>query len=245
MYYELITQYQEGTLTANERLAFELKLKEDKALQEDYALYLAINNTMENTSTPTQLNALQETLQPLQAQYFNTNAVKRLTPVKRLYYIAAAVAAITIIALIILPNYNTKRYTSQELYAYYANYESIDNTTRGSITYTDSILQLATQYYNVKQYAQAITYYTKLNALQPDAAFALAICQLETNDYAAATLSLKALANGSTVYQEKAQYTLALLYLKQGDKVMCTTQLNTIPNTSAYYAKAKELLSKL
>jgi tetratricopeptide (TPR) repeat protein len=245
--YELIDNYLSNNLSNEEKLAFEQQVATNPQLAEELAIYKAINDTMQQNVAGNE-NLFKETIAPLQQQYFNNTDAKVVTmptnkaKVRKMIFGAIAAAAILIIVFTLVPIGGSKQ-SSDELYAQYATHEIIENTVRG--TNEKNYLQLGTDLYNTKKYAEAIPYLEKVKDSSAQAMLLLGISYTQTNNIINAHISYDNIIKGESVFKEKAIWYKALAYLKNKELANCKTQLNKLLNSETYKKNATTILKNL
>ncbi len=243
--YEQIENYLSNLLSLDEKKAFETELATNTQLAEELAIYKAINATMQQNIESNE-TLLKETIAPLQQQYFNNNAKVVAMPsnkgkVRKIIFAGLSAAAILVLVFTLVPMGSNK--TNTELYAQYAPFEKIENTTRGGTTQNTENKALAL--YNNKNYKEAIPLLQSLKDSNLQLQMLLGISLLETSDYNNAQIEFASIAKGQSVFVEKANWYIALTYLKQNKIADCKKQLATIKEATSYYEIANKLLKQL
>lgn len=233
-------RYLSGEMDPHERSEFEAALSTNEELRKDMELYNSINKTM--SGTPNE-NELKEILQQMNKKYFAEGAIVKKGSFKKWLAVAASLVLLISIGLYFL---FPARQSTEKLYAQYAVHDVLNIQQRGNTT--DSLAAEAAIKFNDKQYSEALPLLQQYLQQQPDdiqVRFSLAICHLETGDYAAGEKIFSATAAGQTAYADAAKWYLALTALKQKGIAQCRNYLESIPKTSSYFARAKDLLKKL
>jgi tetratricopeptide (TPR) repeat protein len=245
--YELIENYVSNLLTNEEKIAFEQQLATNPQLAEELAMYKAINDTMQQNVAGNE-NLFKETIAPLQQQYFNTTSAKIVTmpsnntKLRKMIFGAIAAAAILIVVFTLVP-FGGGKQSSDELYAQYATHETVENTVRGNEEKNN--LQLGTDLYNLKKYAEAIPYLEKTKDSSAQAMLLLGISYTQTNNYISAHKSYDNIIKGESVFKEKAIWQKVLAYLKNKELPNCKAQLNKLLQSETYKKNATTILKNL
>lgn len=239
--FEDIARYASGEMDAGEQAAFEAALQQNATLQQQLALHNEVQAALQQQfSADSQQQALQQTLQQLNQEYFTTpQANRKVISMKRMRLPVAAAAA-AIIALVIWQPWQ------QDLYTRYAGTAMVVNVERGDNT--DSLLTEATTAFNNSAFEKAAQLLQTITALQPDNSMALfyyAVSLTHTSRLKAARPVLQQVYNGTSAYKYDAVFYMALTYVQEKDKNTARAWLQKIPSDAAIYAKAKELLEDL
>jgi predicted negative regulator of RcsB-dependent stress response len=131
-----------------------------------------------------------------------------------------------------------------ELFA--SNYEAAPISMERGLS-NDTLASIV-RLYNAKKYVEvtpSLTQYAASHLSNNDIQLALALCQMETNDFSASENSLTFLIQNDNEFKEKAQWYLGMLYLKQGQKENAIKLLESFTNEHFYYKKGKEILKSL
>jgi len=243
---EQITRYLAGDLNSGELKAFEERLQSDPDFAETVKLFRSVEKEMQ--VTPDELE-IREKLKPLSQQYFG---IRNDTPVmtmprKRVnWWLYGSAAAACLLVLLWLRPWQQKTYTSNELYAQYAQSEPLPVMVRGANQ--DSLQIRAAELFNRKDYAAALPLLSILVQNNPGEAqlqLSLGICFAETGVYDTAVTRFDSLASGPSIYKYDALFWKALVYLKQDNKDACRSVLKQIPADANNEKTVKKLLSEL
>ncbi|MES2777151.1 MAG: tetratricopeptide repeat protein [Bacteroidota bacterium] len=254
--YEQIEAYLEGGMTADEKAEFERKMQEDPQLLSAFNLYRQADAYLQNEQRIDSGEAdLRNTISTaINEQKTNSPEPPKQLPTARIRwrYVAAAAACIAVL-LLLRPVIFSSETDTQKLYSQYAIPEKLDAGTRGDAR-VDSILKLATVYFNEKDYAKAIPELDRFLAIKPGESkyqLARAFALLETGDYNRAETALQNIESGASAYKSLATWYRALSLLKQQKTGDCKQLLQTIIDSkdpdidTAIKKNAKDLLEEL
>jgi len=249
--YLIIEKYILNELKGEELLNFEKKLKEDTEFAQEVTLYKEINNTLSSKfSNYAEENKLRNTLEdlnkihiskPVESQIkdeFSKREIKVFSLRKYSKYLLAA-SLVLFASLIWMNSTDTVNYSD------YGTHDLLELTVRGDNNEHETIAQKA---FNAKDYALAqkeLEFLLAEDSTKVELQLYLAICMMEQNKFELADSILTKIAQGNSVYKDKAIWNLALSKLKQKDLESCKNILNRLPKDADNYIKAKELLKKL
>lgn len=243
---EQIENYLSGQLSPDELQAFDLRLQNDKAFAEVFAMYKSIESEMHETEDEKELR---KTLSGISQKHFDTDPAAKIITLKtnrKRWLLYASAAAASIIILLFLKPWQEKVLSNDQLYAQYATVQELPAVVRGANN--DSLLLKATTFYNQAKYTAALVLLDSITMQRPSEAqlqLALGICFLETGKYDSAINRFDNLAVHESVYKYDAVEWKGLAYLKQNKTTDCIAALKLIPADAANYTKAKELIEKL
>jgi tetratricopeptide (TPR) repeat protein len=240
---EKIELYINNQLQGQDKEDFEASLQNDAELAETYAMYVAIEKNMQSNYDAEKEVEFKESLATYQNQYFSNKTKTKAGKVRNLLYYATAAAAILVLVFTFNVFKKTKNSTTEELYAEYAPFEKITEITRSNNK--DSLFKTGANFYNAKNYIQAIPYFEKVLDSNAQAHFLYAVCFMELNNNDKAFVELDKLINGQSSYKEKAEFYKALLFLKNKNVEGCKQMLLSINRYSSYNDQAKALYNKL
>lgn len=254
--YEDIARYVDDQMTADERQAFDAALETDPELQQQMALYLDVDTTLQQQfGRDEQREQLQGTLQQMRQEYFGEKAASpldtasapqtgvqpaKVIPFKRYLGAAIAVAAVLIVGLFVWNPF------APNLYEKYAATQMVAQVERGS--HIDTVLQDATTAFNNKEFTVAAVMLAEVVQQQPDNSYALfhfGVALLQTDQIPLARAVFEKLFKGESAFKYEAAFYEALSYLKEKDKDTAKDWLEKIPADAANYSKAQELMEKL
>jgi tetratricopeptide (TPR) repeat protein len=268
--YEEIEQYLNGEMDHEAALLFEEKMQSNNDLAIEVELYQSIQlEGKQLQQIEAEKNELQQTLTQLNSQHFlkptattappspttttvpipnysaeASNTKKGIFSIKRVVQLVAAAAAVFFVFLFI-KNIGTTSTDPNKLFAQYALADEL-TTERG--TTTDSLQLLSDSLFNTKNYTAAapiIEQYLATNEQATDYKLALGYSYLQTNEFEKAQTIFSEIAQGTTLYTNKANWYMALLLLKQNNKEACAAQLKLIEESASNYKQAQALLKAI
>lgn len=237
---ELIKKYLANELSPEERNAFEQEIENDPFLKEGM-------EGLEEWYTHGTLGALETDLQKKIDAKVNEPKKGKVIPLHFFRYAAAAciigILALLSWRLLITPN----RIDEQAIYAsYFKPLTNPDATVRGENGASDE--SMAIQAYEKEDYFEAVKYYEKLVANNPDNVknnLFLGISFLATNQPKKAIDVLSRITT-SEEFHFDIQWYLGLSYIKNKDIPQAQTTLTNLTKEENYYQKeAQEILDKL
>lgn len=170
---------------------------------------------------------------------FNTN---------RIFKYVAAIAAIFIVGLFLVTQYNRSPDTKQ-LYATYKNWDELPSLT---LRDENSDVSKIEQQFRAEDYEQSLmllnTYVLKNDQeLNPQILLYMGVSQLELNQNTSAINTFTKLLQSNTLDAPKAHWYLALCYLKSQDLEKAKSELKLLIEkpTNFKNTEAKDLLGKL
>ncbi len=237
--YILFDDYLNGTLSVNDKKAFEEQLKVEAEFNESFLNYKELSGFLENKFENEQSSqAFEENLKSISNTHFNKDEVKeKVIKFKPWQYAIAASVAILFGVFIFSGDSAT--------YNDFSNHNSISLTVRGE---NDVLLSKAEKAFNEKDFENANLYFDQiLDADHGNIEIQLykAISLIEINKFNTAYKLLANISEGASVFKYKAMWYMALGKLKQEDYNACERILNKIPEEADEYNKAKKLLRKL
>lgn len=228
--------YLNNEMPTEEKTQFENRMKTDRDFNKSFTLYKETTQFLDNKFSKETVD-FKQNLQTISKEYFAEKEQKetKVIAFKPWYY---AVAAILVIALGIFT------FTQNDpQYGDYNQHENAYFMERGD---EDVNLKNAQDFFNAKEYANAVTAFEKVADLnKPELQYFYAIALIETNKYPKAEALLKTIQQGTSSFKEKAVWYLALSNLKQKKFVNCKTLLKQIPADAEDYEKAQQLLKDL
>lgn len=228
--------YLANEMPTDEKILFEEKLHNDAKFKQQFNLYKGTTQLLSHKFSAETIN-FKKNLEAISKGHF-TETIKNKSKViafKPWFY---AVAACLVIGLGIFT------FTKNDpKYSEYNQYETAQFVERGD---NDTNLKEAQDFFNEKQYQNAITSFEKLQHINnPELLYFYSISLIETNNYTKAETILSSLKNGTSVYKDKATWYLALSNLKQKKFDECKAYLKQIPVDAEDYTKAQKLLKDL
>ena len=243
---EQIEKYLGGELSRDELQAFDLRLQNDKAFTEIFALYKSVDTEMHEAEDERELR---NSLSGISQKHFNVAAPAKVIKLKTnrtRWLLYATAAAASIIILLFLKPWQDKILSNEQLYAQYAVPEELPAVVRGANE--DSLLIKAKTLFNQKNYAAALPLLDSIIKLKPGEAqlqLSLGICLTQTGKFESAINIFDSLAAKESSYKYDAMAWKAFAFLKQDKTEACIAALKLIPVDAANYEKAKELIRKL
>jgi tetratricopeptide (TPR) repeat protein len=239
---EKIELYLANEMKAAEKAAFEQELTENKDLKETYLLYVSIENTMKQ-DIDTDKVSFQKIINEQQQKHFSSNKqFKKQTPIRKLLFIGLSAAAIIAIMFTFFPKSSSIKKSNDELYAYYAKIDTVDEVTRGN---NDSLFNIAAQLFNQKKYAESAKLFENIQSNNAQVQFILGIAYTEIKQFDKAVTYFDEVLKGNSVFKEKAYWHKAMVYLKKNDTEKCKQQLKSINKEAEYYDEAQKLLKEM
>ncbi|HAS45168.1 MAG TPA: hypothetical protein DCS93_32090 [Microscillaceae bacterium] len=254
----LIEKYVEGTLTAQEKAAFEQRLTKDTELAKEFAEmqdFMLAMQVFGRDALKSELKAVAEAealpsdlfAEPTEKKTAKSDAKVRSISLRKMAGIAAVILAILVPTVLLLNNQNT---SPEELYTrYFEVYPNmVAPIVRGNTT--QKPLEQAMEAYEAGNYGLAIQKLQNIVVSEDKkegAQFYLAMAHLANGDAKVAIGKFQKLQTQTlTNYQEQTQWYLAMAYLASKDIKNCKQQLQKLSSQKGFYQKkAKELLAKL
>ncbi|HMR42349.1 MAG TPA: hypothetical protein PKC40_00880 [Saprospiraceae bacterium] len=242
--YDKIERYFEGSMSEEERQAFEKLLREDaavaKAAKEFREVRAHFVNQFNGGKNETELL---KTLQKLNGQFFVVDDKKQKNAKffsinRRWWWGAAGIAAAIALILIF-------RSGQADLYHDYAGFPKAAFVEKGE---TNDILAAAENYFNTADYARALVELNVALKVRPESSellFYKALCLLELENLPEARLIFDSLKQGNSAYREDALWFLALSYLRSEEPQKTMEQLRQIPPDGSHFSEAQELIERL
>lgn len=242
--YDMINQYLDGEMNAEELKAFETAMLQDAELKNEVELLRDVNTSLQAKLHPGENEmALRSSLKKMNAEYFSTKTEQaKIIPLSRRRWMTA-VAAVFVLALLLTVWQPWKK---EELYNQYAAIQMPGTTERGAAA--DSLLKLAVENFNNNKFAKAIPAFEtvlKDSSQNSFVQYYYAIALLQNGDIERSRTQLTELYNGVSLFKYDAAFYMALSYLKEKNKPACKDWLNKIPADAGPYSKAQELLKKM
>lgn len=233
--FDAIEDYVNGTMTVQERIAFETRLKEDSALQKDYDDWVNTENILrKHLAVQQNVEQLKTTLTPLTNQYFGKGKTKtKIISLKSILISATAVAAALIIYFS-LPG-GIENYTDPEMPM---------ATVRGS----EDLSNKAAQLFNSGAYKEALPLLQQEAKAKPNDAttnYFYAVCLVKTKKYDEALLILQPILNGTSAFKGDAAFFAAYSCYHTNKKEDALKYASMVPKDNLYYKNALEIKQKL
>ena len=240
--YDIINDYLEGQLGAEEAAAVVLRAERDPVFAEELA---ARRELYEHLRAEVAADNLRVALAPLGERYFvpeqvapqrpKTATVRQLRPANNRgrYLIAAAVAAAIALLVFFAPAWFGGP-AGGDTYARFAQHQPLSLTERGD---GDQGISAAEAAYNDGRYEEArrlLEPYVEANPADQRAELALGVSLLEAGEDAGAKKIFEKLADGQGAVAPYANWYLALAAVRAEDKVAALRYLDRIPTDDAY-----------
>lgn len=228
--------YLNNEMPTEEKIQFENRLKTDSDFNKSFALYKETTQFL-GTKFSKDTVDFKQNLQSISKEYFAEKEQKetKVIAFKPWYY---AVAAILVIALGI--------FTFTKNDPQYGDYNQHENAYFIERSDEDVNLKNAQDFFNAKEYANAVTAFEKVVDLnKPELQYFYSIALIETNKYQKAEVILETIHQGTSSFKDKAVWYLALSNLKQKKLEECKMLLKQIPSDAEDYEKAQKLLKDL
>ncbi|MFN0014429.1 MAG: tetratricopeptide repeat protein [Saprospiraceae bacterium] len=249
--YTLIEDYLDGTLSDQERQAFDAEIRDNSELSRALAIVQETRKRLQAQWADEQADvALAETLRQIGSAHFQTisesgqsgrggGRIFRLSPT---WWAAAAALAATVVAAWLFlrpPSY-------ERLYAQYGTMPEADFVVRGNAEKPD--LSAAETAFNSQSFAEALrglNAHLAQNPSDEQARVFAGLCQLELGQYDQAVSLFEQVASSTNIWAEEATWYLALTYLRQGQRDACVRTLRSIPPGSGRHEQSVELQKQL
>lgn len=237
--YIAFENYLQRELSVEEQNNFENQLQNDADFSDKFELYKQTTQFLV-TKFSKETEDFKANLKSISKEYVvketNSDNPKVIPLFSKWYAIAATV--VVFISVWFFMQSGTPEYGD------YNQHENAHFTERNA---GNTILKLAQEAFNTKEYKNAVTYFEKITNenLSEEGNLFYAISLLETNQYDKSEVILENLKEGNSVYKEKAIWYLGLLKLKQKKYEECKVILETLSTDAEDYDKAQEILKKL
>lgn len=227
--------YLNDEMTADEKNNFEENLQNDQQFRESFELYKQTTRFLA-TKFSSDTSDFKKNLDTISKEYFNEENLKsKVINLKPWYFAVAASVAILFGAWFFTQNSNPS----------YEDFDDHENAYFMERNDSDSNLKTAQDFFNKKDYKNAVASFEKIEIIQPEQMYFYAIALIETNNYSKAEILLKSIKQGNSAYKFKATWYLALLNLKQEKIQETKSYLKLIPDDADEYEKAQKLLKDL
>lgn len=240
--YDLIERYFENALNKQELAAFQLRLKEDAAFAQLFALEKDVRAGIEAMGNE-QLKSELQTIHQEETGNLNKQSEQiKASSTRRLWLLAAAAIALLLLYFFLFRNDQPP--TTEELYLAYFE-PDYDLLERGDDKKWIADLE---RHLQQKNYPSALTILDSLlNTPNQNAPLLIyqGIARMESGQYSAARESFNNAGKANSLYQDDANWYLGLNFLKQGDKQKAQQALSEIPATSPRYTSARALIDQL
>ena len=243
-YSEFIERYLDGEMTGQELIWFEKELDSNEGLQKELKLRKKVNQAILDESSMKYRDELEDAY----AVYMKDG--EGSSNKKRKYIVAGSVLISVLAGVILILNLTGKQYTNEQLFnRYYESYES-NTTFRSADNELNSDLVLAMQFYENKDYNEALKLFESILLADPDRIginLYSGISRMEIKEYELAGKSFgKIIDDRYNVYMEQAEWYLSLCYIITGQNEKVIPLLEKIIDGNGFYRKnASSLLRKL
>jgi hypothetical protein len=242
---EMIEQYLDGKLSGTELLNFENRLKTDQEFANEVETTRDVNYFLQKKA---KIDNFKELISEVSEDYFNDENIEEKKR-NNFWYLKIAAIALILIGMGISFYLILKPVTLKELYAQYYKPYNTDVYTRSDNS-DSSLLNLALQKYQQKEYSNALELFSKLQSVDSNKiviSFYNGISYLETDKYEKAISLLKlASSDSSNALYNQAQWYLTMAYLKsEKPKEVILILEKQIKEKSFYSEKASEILEEL
>ncbi|TPD65336.1 tetratricopeptide repeat protein [Flavobacterium microcysteis] len=228
--------YLNNEMLEQERLDFELELRDNSELKESFELYKETTAFVKQKFSP-ETTEFKKNLESISDGYFVEGKKKTKVFSIRPWHYAAAASVLVLLGTWIFSNNSMPEYSD------YSQHENASFVERGA---SNEELKNAQDFFNKKEYAKAVTAFEKMGNLDnPEYQYFYAIALIETSQYKKAETLLNGIRQGTSVYKDKATWYLALSKLKQHDFEGSKILLRQIPRDAEDYDKAQELIQHL
>lgn len=189
--------------------------------------------------------SIADTILKAEQSYFNEKPLSRR---KQVFKYVAAIAAVFIIGLFLVNQFN-KKANNNQLYAQYKNWDVLPSLAlRGGAADLASIEKL----FREEKYEESLDLLHKYvldtqQEVNPQIVLYTGVIQLELNQKEAAISTFMELLNSNTLDAPKAHWYLALCYLKLNNLEKTKKELNLLIDSTINFQKteAKEILQRL
>ncbi|MEQ1747183.1 MAG: tetratricopeptide repeat protein [Saprospiraceae bacterium] len=249
--YTIIEDYLDGTLTDQERQAFEADMRNNPESARVLTTIQEARKRMQaHWADELADAALAETLHQIGSAHFQSGTVSgqsgggggRVFRISPSWWAAAATLATTVVAawLFLRPPSN------ERLYAQYGTLLEADFVVRGAAEQPN--LAAAETAFNSRNFAEALRRLNMHLAQKPDdeqARLFAGLSQLELRQYDQAISLFQQVSNSKNIWADEATWYLALAYLRKDQHDACARTLSSIPPGSGRYEQAAELLEQV
>ena len=254
---ELIERYLRNELTAEERVIFMNRMKEDPEFAEkteDYSLIIHGIAKQGATGFQEELAIWEHEIRNEESEYPD-KTISTPKKEKKLeheinwprYLSIAAAVSVFIVGFVFLVDYKKDQKLNRLLTAHFIPYDEL-LSTRGQKTHVT--LSEALESYNEKNYSEAVSRfdsYLKEHPQDYQAWFYFGVSQLAADKNADALNSFNIVIDNKTIFQDSAEWYKALALLKLDHSAEAKRLLDQIAHTEGhdYQAKASALLREL
>lgn len=241
----MIEKYLDGKLSGTELSDFENRLKADPDFAREVEATRDVNRFLLKKA---KVDVFNELITEVAQEYFDKEDNNK-KKVNRFGYLKVAAVALILIGIGTIGYLLLKPVSSKDLFAQYYKPYSTDVYTRSDNS-DSSIINLAFQEYQQKQYSNALELFSKIQLVDSNRIVVLffsGISYLETNNKEKAILFLKqASSDSSNALYSQAQWYLAMTYLKFDNPNEAIPIFEKQIKEKSFYAdKANKILEEL
>ncbi|MFD2908811.1 tetratricopeptide repeat protein [Flavobacterium ardleyense] len=230
-------KYLLNEMTTQEQSEFENKLQTDDSFSEQFQIYKETTQFLKLKFSK-EAGDFKENVHVIGSSHFGKPA-RRRSKVISLQSKWFAVAAMLVVFMGVW-------YFNQSGNPNFSDYNKYNEAHFIERSDTNQNLVDAQTFFNAKDYKKASQSFAKIEDLtNPELQLYYAISLIESDDYAKASVLLKNISQGNSVYKEEAIWCSALSSLKQKDYKTCKKQLELISQESEKYNQAQKLLKEL
>jgi len=241
----LISKYLEDELDPSSRVRFEEDLKNDPVLMSEFNLYKEVNIAL----IEKEAIDLRIQLREIHEEVILGHGIYSRQPVRRILRFAAAAV---FLAALVFGSAGLYRYWSGSHYIidkFYVPYE-MTMINRSENSEINLIMQKALEYYENKEYREAVVTFEKVLELDPDqmaSRLYSGISFFEIREYQKASNSFnQIIEHRDNLYIEQAEWYLGFCFVMMDEKARAVRQFKKIAGSDGYYSeKAKEVINKL
>ncbi len=257
----LIERYLKNELDNKERTVFEERLKTDSEFNEkvnfEKELFASFNENewnfhhdnkedikdLESYFEKEEVKELQQNIK----SSFESIKKKKPSKIRRLYYVLAVAASITLLFGVFLNLFNTEP-NSNELFAYYSSLEELPTFLNRGNSDLDELVK-AENYYKEKNYNKASEIFNKIldkGDASANVYIYSGLSYIQLGEQKKSEEVFNSLIKSNLIDAEKGHWYKALLYLESKNLKKAKKELNYIVEKSLYNSKkAREILGKL
>lgn len=236
---DIVDRYLEGTLSEQERTAFEERLLQDEELRQQVAEMKVIHAGIIQASRKLALQNLKdlESTLPIVSEnglslWYNT------------WLQAAAVLLIGLVTYALWPDAVDEQALFATHFEVYPNI--IMPTVRGEMPNDSTLKTMAFRAYDQKQYEEATDLFNSIEQKDESILFYLGNCYLANNQAEKALPLFEKVLNEYEVFDEQAAWYIAVSYLKREERERARQALEkVVTRNGAYKEKAQTILKKL
>ncbi len=240
--YILFDDYITGTLSKEERLVFENRLKSDSTFKKNFDTFKELSSFLENRFEP-ETNAFMDNLENISNAHFDGMEEGTEKRQKNRFFgygqFAMAASIVILLGVFIFNQF------SDPAYGDYDDHKVISLTVRGA---NDSLSKEAEKAFNSKNFIEAETLFNEIlsdDRSNLEVELYKSIALIEIGQFGEADELLWGLSETNSAYANKAKWYWALSKLKQKELEECIKILKTIPKEAEDYKRVQKLLKKL